>query len=151
MITGDQRTALKALRQVNSALHADNVWAPAPYHVAGLHRDVEQSVLSGISTAKKGMAESPLGIVIQGQKGAGKTHLLGWVRRQVQEADGYFFLVGLMQGIEFWDSTALAVVQGLTRIHARGATQLAVFLRRLACPSRSPRRCRGRPPCRRRT
>lgn len=138
MITGEQRTALKSLRQVNSALHADNVWAPAPYHVEGLHRDVEQLVLAGINTARQSTAESPLGIVIQGQKGAGKTHLLGWVRRQAQGADGYFFLVSLMQGVEFWVSTALAVTQGLTRTHERGSSQLAVFLRELATKAGLP-------------
>jgi hypothetical protein len=150
MIGDEQRAALLALRRVNSALHADNVWSPAPYHIADLHRDVEQSVLTGIHAAVMSADESPLGIVIQGQKGAGKTHLLGWVRRRVQCQGGYFFLVSLMQGVQFAESAALAVAQGLNRDHEQGTSQIVVFLRQLAertgVPERVARAVTGETP-----
>jgi DNA replication protein DnaC len=38
----------------------------------------------------------PIGLALQGQRGTGKTHMLGWVREQVHARGGYFFLVSLL-------------------------------------------------------
>ena len=61
----------------------DDVWQHSAYHVDGMHGNAARTVLSGIAAIERGSA-SPMGIAIQGQRGAGKTHLLGWVREQAQ-------------------------------------------------------------------
>ncbi len=106
-----------------------------------------------IGDARDSETPSPVGVVVQGQRGSGKTHLLGWIRSQVQRQDGYFFLVGLLDGSRFWPSVAGSMLDGLTRqvtghetqtprVHAadyvvdRGAGQR---------PSGPCRRCPARP------
>src|SRR5262249_22714907 len=86
----------------------------------------------GISDAKASKDSSPIGIALQGQKGAGKTHLLGWVREKVQCEGGYFFLVSLLDGNAFWESTVLSVLDGLSRSVDGQATQLTMFLNRIS-------------------
>jgi hypothetical protein len=126
-----ERKALNALR-FNSAPTADDVWQASPYHVEELHREVVERVFEGVDSARSDAGSSPLGVVIQGPSGAGKTHLLGMVRERTQRDGGYFFLVSLLNGKAFWESAALSVVNGLLRPGTGGRTQLAVFLDRLA-------------------
>ncbi|MBQ0902171.1 ATP-binding protein [Micromonospora sp. U21] len=68
---------------------------------------------------------------MQGRAGAGKTHLLGAVRERIQRDGGYFFLVDMVSGKTFWESVALALVEGMGRAHVGWGTQLKTFLRRL--------------------
>lgn len=82
----------------------DDVWRPSPYHVEGLHRGVVNDVLAGMVDASTSKGGSPLGLVLKGRRGSGKTHLLGWVRQQIQDQGGYFFLVSLLDAKGFWES-----------------------------------------------
>ncbi|ONH22511.1 ATP-binding protein [Pseudofrankia asymbiotica] len=111
----------------------EDVWRSAPYHVNGIHPSTARTVTDSIATAAAGTnGSNPMGLVIQGQAGTGKTHLLSWVREQVHAADGYFFLVGPLGGAPFWESVLASIVDGFTREIDGQGTQLRVFLRRLA-------------------
>lgn len=110
----------------------DDVWNSSPFHVDGLHSDVAQRVLSGVAAARGSRGPSPLGIAIQGARGAGKTHMLGWIREQVQANDGYFFLISLLDGSSFWESTMLSILDGMLRESDDRECQLKTFLRRLS-------------------
>ncbi len=110
----------------------DHVWQDSPYHVDGLHDDVIAAIAAGIRDATTSDGPSPIGLVLQGQKGVGKTHLLGMVRRQAHRADGYFFPVYLTSADAFWENTAEALHRGLARADSSGESQLTSFLRR-AC------------------
>ncbi|QFU87537.1 ATP-binding protein [Amycolatopsis sp. YIM 10] len=122
---------------VLSALHLDwadtpdHVWRDSPYHVDGLHTDVLAAVDVGIRNASASNGPSPIGLVLQGKKGVGKTHLLGLVRRHVHGARGYFFLNDLTTGDAFWDDTAQALRRGLLQRDESGVSQLVSFLRRV--------------------
>jgi hypothetical protein len=129
MIDGE-RSALEALR-FDWAQAPEDVWQPSPFHVDGLHDEVMQRVGGGIADARDSRGASPIGVAIQGQRGAGKTHMLGLVRERVQAEGGYFFLVGLLDGGAFWQSVALAMVEGLQRETAGQQLQLTTLLRRL--------------------
>ena len=76
---------------------------------------------------------TPLGVALQGRAGSGKTHLLGAVRETIQRADGggYFFLVSMINGRTFWESTVQGIIGGLSRETPGVGTQLKTFLRRL--------------------
>ncbi|MFI5845628.1 helicase HerA domain-containing protein [Catenuloplanes sp. NPDC051500] len=126
-------TGLKALSTVRISVtpSRDNVWREPDSHIDTLHQSVATAVLDAIGEARDSEAPSPVGLVIQGQRGSGKTHLLGWVRTQVQSQDGYFFLVRLLDGAHFWQSAATSILDGLKRRVAGQETQLRVFLRRL--------------------
>ena len=127
----DELTALTSLH-FNWADTPDHVWRDSPYHVDGLHNDALARLDSGIREAAASDGPSPIGLVLQGQKGIGKTHLLGLVRRQTHRMGGYFFLNNLTAGEAFWDNTLEALRSGLSRVDDSGDTQLTSFLRR-AC------------------
>lgn len=126
-------TELKALTGLRIKLvpTRDDVWRRSEFHVDTLHRQVAEAILDAIGDARDSPDASPIGVVVQGQRGSGKTHLLGWVREQVQRQDGYFFLVSLLDGTRFWHSVAHSMLNGLTRRVEGHETQLRVFLRRI--------------------
>ncbi len=128
----DHRSALAAL-SFNWVQAPDDVWQSSPFHVDGLHRTIVQDVLDGIAAAEEGdTVGNPVGLALQGPAGSGKTHLLGWVREQVQQRGGYFFLIGLLDERQFWDGLLLFVMDGLARKVSDDDTQLRLMLRRLS-------------------
>ncbi|WP_019630421.1 ATP-binding protein [Actinomadura atramentaria] len=132
-----ERRALRAIAAgLDWAATAEHAWATPAFHVDGLHRRAELLITDGIEDAAASHAASPLGVVLEGEGGAGKTHLLGWVRRRVGAAGGYFFLVDFSVGGEFWELTARAMVEDLGRPDPGSGgdapDQVVVLLRRLA-------------------
>ena len=137
-MTQEERTALAALR-LSWVQAPDDVWRRSPFHVDGLHETVAQDVRDGIASAEDSPDASPVGLVLEGRQGTGKTHLLGWVREQVQDRGGYFFLIGLLDGRKFWDGLLVFLLDGLAREMPDGQTQLTLLLRRLASRVGAPR------------
>jgi DNA helicase HerA-like ATPase len=133
----EQRRALSALR-LSWAPTPDDVWRSSPYHVDGLHTDLLALVMEGVDEAARN-EESPMGLALQGQRGTGKTHLLGTVRKQVQAGGGYFFLTEIREAKSFWRNTTMALLDGFVRPHAHADTQLDFFLRQLADLIDAPR------------
>jgi hypothetical protein len=129
-LTDAERRALAALK-FDLAPTPDDVWRPSPFNVADLHREVVESIFDGVSQARAADDGCPLGVVMQGPAGSGKTHLLGMVRSRTQHDGGYFFLVSLLSGTRFWESTALCIADGLLRESVGWSSQLKAFLRRL--------------------
>ncbi|MEU8423216.1 DUF87 domain-containing protein [Micromonospora sp. NPDC048835] len=130
MISEDQRSALEAV-SLNPAVTPDDVWRPSRHNVPELHEKVAAEILRGVARARTDDTSMPLGVAMQGRAGAGKTHLLGAVRERIQRDGGYFFLVDMVSGKTFWESVALALVEGMGRPHVGWGTQLKTFLRRL--------------------
>ncbi|MFI7031841.1 helicase HerA domain-containing protein [Microbispora rosea] len=137
MMSGKELDALSALR-FNYAKVPDDVWRPLPFHVGTLHQRTAQTVLDGFIEAEESADASPIGIVIEGQRGSGKTHLLGWVRQKVHEEDGYFFLVSLLDARSFWDSVLLSMLDSLSRPIPGSGTQLTELLWRLCLMAEIP-------------
>ena len=67
--------------------------------------------------------DEPLGRVIVGPKGFGKTHLIGELRRQVWEREGWFVLLDFIGIKDFWSSVALGFLNSLQVRMAEGKTQ----------------------------
>jgi hypothetical protein len=130
-----QRRALEALR-FDWAHTPEDVWRSSHYHVDGLHDEVLHSIAAGIQDARGSDGPSPVGVAVLGQHGAGKTHLLGVVREQVQSDGGYFFLVELLDASTFWERLAHALLDGLLRPTDRQERQLTGFLGRLCHQAR---------------
>ncbi|RJQ78369.1 helicase HerA domain-containing protein [Amycolatopsis panacis] len=129
-MTDDLREVLAVLR-FNSAETPDDVWHTSPSHIDGLHARVEHTIRAGIEDARASTGPSPVGVAVQGEKGVGKTHLLGSVRRMVQREGGYFFLAELTTGDAFWDDLAESMRSELHRANDEGERQLTVLLRQL--------------------
>lgn len=141
-MTGPGIDALRAL-SFHYTEAADDVWQDSPYHVEGLHGQSSKIMLDGLAQASGEHAGSPIGVVVQGQRGTGKTHLLGWLRQVVQREGGYFVLVGLLDAKGFWESVMVSLLDSFSRPGVGRESQLRVLLSRLAALadlSRMPRR-----------
>lgn len=125
------REALESLR-FDWAPTPDDVWRPVEGHVAELNAPVLAAVLAAFGDAAASDGPSPLGVAMVGQQGAGKTHMIGRARDEVLRRDGYFFLVSLLHGHNFWQNIRRALLQGLDRQGTGGESQLRGLLRRFA-------------------
>lgn len=90
--------------------HLDSVWNDYAYDVAGLHQDIRQEFKEKIILyAAEESRLSPLGWVVEGAAGSGKTHLAGVFRKQATDMGANFVLVDLTDVHDFWET----VLQGL--------------------------------------
>jgi DNA helicase HerA-like ATPase len=108
-----QRAALRALH-VDWAPTLEDVWRPPRYHVPGLQRVATELILDGMATAASADS-SPLGVVVIGDGGSGKTHMLSPLREEVQGRGGYFFVVEVLNASGFWLNVADGILSGLAR------------------------------------
>ncbi|MEQ0560571.1 DUF87 domain-containing protein [Amycolatopsis sp. NEAU-NG30] len=136
-MTEELRQALAAVH-FNSAETPDDVWAVSPSHVDGLHTRAEQRIHASMNEAKESRGPSPIGLTLQGQKGVGKTHLLGRVRQAAQRDGGYFFLIDLTTGAAFWEDVVRAMRSELWRPDDNGELQLTKLLKRLCDAANVP-------------
>ncbi|SFW63396.1 helicase HerA domain-containing protein [Amycolatopsis australiensis] len=136
-MTEELRQALAAVR-FNSAETPDDVWVVSPFHVEGLHTRAEQRIHASMADAKASTGPSPIGLTLQGQKGVGKTHLLGRVRQAAQRDGGYFFLIDLTTGPAFWEDVTRAMRSELWRPDDDGEVQLTKLLTRLCDAAKVP-------------
>ena len=70
--------------------------------------------------------------MIVGPKGFGKTHLIGELRRQVWEREGWFILLDFIGIKDFWSSVALGFLNSLQVRMADGKTQYDRLILRVA-------------------
>jgi uncharacterized protein DUF87 len=128
-VTG-QLEALDAL-YIDTAPDQDEVWKSlTPYHVDGLHPEGSRRLLKSMNavTASRGTNIS----VVRGERGTGKTHMVGWSREEIQARDGFFFYVKLVTEQDFWESATGSLVDGLYRPGTGGAVQLQRLIDQLA-------------------
>ncbi|GIE36873.1 ATPase [Actinoplanes italicus] len=150
MIEQDQRRALTELRRLDWAPTPEDVWTDLDVHLDELNGAAGEAVLHAFEEAAARRTGSPLGLVVEGQHGSGKTHLLRWAREKVQQQEGYFFLMGMADGRTFWPNIVHTLLRGLRRSGYYRHTQLAMFLERLSeraeLPSTLRRQIRGQAP-----
>ena len=126
-----EREALSSLR-LSWAPTADDLWhSQGALHVPGFNDKALDDVMSAFTDAGREQQSSPLGVVVQGPAGSGKTHLLGQVRERVQAADGFFFVVELLDATSLWESARSSILRSLNRPAASRETQLKELLYQL--------------------
>ncbi|PXW31084.1 UNVERIFIED_CONTAM: AAA ATPase-like protein [Williamsia faeni] len=119
----------------NSAHTRDDVWiSHNDIHVDGLHAKAWRAIERAVADAQESRGPSPLGVVLQGQAGTGKTHLLGQIREYVQGHDGYFVMLDLLDPSDFWRTLLSSLLDSLNRQIAPPVdkTQLHDVMQRLA-------------------
>jgi hypothetical protein len=128
----EERQALEAVA-FDWAPTPARVWQPPEGHVDGLNDHVYRLVKAAFRDAGRAKEENPLGVVVEGEPGSGKTHLLSWTHELVVAQHGYFFLAGLTREREFWPDVIHTFIVDLTRPGGAGhVTQLQLMLERLA-------------------
>ncbi|GAA3861518.1 hypothetical protein GCM10022243_29590 [Saccharothrix violaceirubra] len=108
----EERHALASV-QFNWAVTPDDIWSPLDHHVDGLHQRAAEDITHAVAAAARKADANPTGIVLRGERGVGKTHLLGWLRQRVQQEGGAFFLLKLLDEHSFWAGAVHGVVGGL--------------------------------------
>lgn len=132
--------ALESLKTFSTVNASEDVWQPVPFHVPEMHPAASYALRSGLDAATDSPVTSPIGVVLEGGAGSGKTHLMSWLREQVIQRDGYFFLMGILDARNFWESAVVSVQDGLARVGTDEETQLKRFLRNLTRRMQLPRK-----------
>jgi hypothetical protein len=103
--------ALLALREVDFdwVRRLKSVWHEDPAHVSGINRSALQETLQAFARVRN---DSPLGRVVIGAAGAGKTHLLGALRVAVART-GWFVLVDMTDVRDFWETVLQGFLESL--------------------------------------
>jgi hypothetical protein len=123
--------ALDALREVDFdwVTHIDSVWRDLPHDVPTLQAAVRDRIANTLESVGARTDDlSPQGLVLLGQGGAGKTHLLSDVRRQATARGHFFVLVDMTDVNDFWDTVLLAYIRSLWREGATTQPQLAALI-----------------------
>ncbi len=127
---------LDAFRAVNFdwTRQLKGIWRDPRYHVPGLHRQAVEDVVDYFfsKTVDPDPEDEPLGRVIVGPKGFGKTHLIGELRRQVWGRDSWFVLLDFIGIRDFWSSVALGFLNSLQVRTADRKTQYDRLVLRMA-------------------
>ncbi|MEV4319768.1 zonular occludens toxin domain-containing protein [Actinocrispum sp. NPDC049592] len=108
----EQHLALASI-QFSSVLSHDEIWSPLTNHVDGLHTRVMDEIMRSVFAAKRRPRSTPIGLVLRGERGVGKTHMLGWLRQHVQQHGGSFFMPKLIDGKSFWAGAVHGIVNQL--------------------------------------
>jgi len=115
----------QALRAVDfnwtHALH--DVWSDPLFHVEDLHKSTVDGIMDEFRLRTARLDSNPIGQVISGRAGAGKTHLIGTLRRRVWRERGWFVLLDIVGISDFWATAALGFVESLSRRMPGGQPQ----------------------------
>jgi DNA helicase HerA-like ATPase len=107
----------QALRAVDfnwtHALH--DVWSDPLFHVEDLHKSTVDWIMDEFRLRTARLDSNPIGQVISGLQGTGKTHLIGTLRRRVWQERGWFVLLDIVGISDFWATAALGFVESLSR------------------------------------
>jgi DNA helicase HerA-like ATPase len=109
-----------------------SVWTDSSFQVDELHNDVVDELMEVFVSRTRNTTDNPIGRVILGQAGAGKTHLIGRLRQRVWDADGWFVLLDILGITDFWATAALGFVDSLHQPMPNGRAQYETILSTIA-------------------
>ncbi|MGC4070604.1 MAG: hypothetical protein QM784_39230 [Polyangiaceae bacterium] len=127
----NMQDAIAALRRVDFdwAAHVDQIWSDNAADISELQKEARSELEERIDTLRHSRTEfSPLGVPLLGAAGAGKTHLLGVLRRRALDAGMFFVLVDMTDVHNFWDTVLLGYLRSLQQPGHQGRRQLDNWL-----------------------
>ena len=136
----DQKLTPLRATDFDYAQHLENIWKDSPYHWKRSIRKLQRNCSTDLDQhAREKGGPSPLGWVIAGPAGTGKTHLLGVLRRKVWASGGWFILFDFLDVKDFWLIAALSYLHSLQQKMPDGRTSIRSNSDR--AHSRGHRRC----------
>ena len=132
--------ALKAIRiaDFNAVAHVQSVWDDSVELAQDLHQEVREKILKRFHEAPElesyvptEFAKNPLIEVYTGVGGAGKTQLLGQMRKEVISSSAHFVLVDMTGVNSFYPTVCLHLIQSLLQKTPAGHRQLEHVLAKL--------------------
>jgi DNA helicase HerA-like ATPase len=136
----EQEQALRALQAANfdGTMHIRSVWRDSLFDVDSLHEKERQQIIREVDRLKASEeTNSPLGIVLVGAAGTGKTHLLNAMRKYAFSQQVGFVLVD-MTGVKDFEKSVLQGYVSSLQVEADGIPQFERLLERLLEISSSP-------------
>jgi len=129
----DEKLALRAFKSANFdwARQLQSVWRDAPYHVDDLHKQLLDDLFEDFIDSSREQTSSPLGRVVVGPAGAGKTHLVGQLRKRAWENNAWFVLLDIVGIKDFWITAALCFLTSLQQSMPDGRSQSQTVLSRI--------------------
>lgn len=126
---------LDLLREVdfNWVRQLRGIWRDQSYTVTDIHQDILDDVMAYFlrNTREIEPDNEPLGRIIVGAAGYGKTHLIGELRQRVWKEGGTFILLDFVGVTDFWASVALGFLNSLQIKIDGGPTQYDRLIHRL--------------------
>jgi DNA helicase HerA-like ATPase len=125
--------ALIAFRHVNFdwTAHIDEIWVDQLHETERLQDSIRRELQDALETLQNSRKEaSPLGIPLLGPAGSGKTHLLGFLRRQALTQGMFFILADMTDVADFWETVSLGYLRSLQQ-HSGGRRQVDRWLDRM--------------------
>ncbi len=120
------------LAQFSWAFRLDDVWSDLIHDVEDLHPNLRSQFAERVGRLlREENRESPLGWVLIGEGGSGKTHLLNAFRRFSVERGAYFVLLDLTDVRTFWESVLQGYLDSLQQEATNGVPQYQLVLERL--------------------
>lgn len=120
---------LAALKAVNFdwTLSLDSIWQTPAFHNPNLHQYEKQILLNELANLKGQTHEphlKPLGRVIAGSPGSGKTAILAELRQHAASLPAFFILVNMTDIRDFGETVLLGYLESLQREIVDGQSQL---------------------------
>lgn len=104
--------------------HLDGIWRDDPTDVPEVQQAARAQLFNQVDALFRAeTSASPLGALIVGQAGAGKTHLLGALRAEVTRRGGTFVLVDVSTVRDFWGTVVSGYFGSLLRPGPDGRPQ----------------------------
>lgn len=125
------KNELDSLRQadLNWTLHLDAIWDDHRSDLAELQANARRTLthqLDKLMTQSDG--NSPVGQVLIGTGGSGKTHLLGNLRREAMDRGLMFLSVDMSNVASFWDTVLLGIFKSMLKPGESGRPQFVEAL-----------------------
>ncbi|MEO0540488.1 MAG: ATP-binding protein, partial [Cyanobacteria bacterium P01_A01_bin.105] len=117
---------LNALQTVdfNWTTHINSIWKAPAYDVSDLHQRERAQLMAAAQQLQQATSlNSPLGQVLLGPPGAGKTHLLGAIRQQAIHQGIGFVLVDMTDVRDFWETVLQGYISSLREDREDGTPQ----------------------------
>ncbi len=124
---------LDILRSVNFewTLHLKSIWSDEIYDVPRLHRPVRDEIIDKAKQLSQSSRQlTPIGEVIVGIGGTGKTHLLSSIRKAIFEMGQWFVLVDMIDVRDFEETVLLGYIDSLQTKYTDTKLQYEVVLER---------------------
>jgi len=131
MIEQEQNAVLFLLKAVDFdwVMHMKSVWRDSNYDVKDLHQEQRSRVIHELDQIRhKEDANSPLGLVLVGAAGAGKTHLISAVRQYALSQGFGFVLVDMTDVRDFWETVLQGYLSSLQEISINGISQFQLLI-----------------------
>ena len=124
---------LNALRAISYdwTMHLRSVWSDPPFDSGAIHTPLRAEFQERLDLLKQEQSiNSPLGWLVVGAAGSGKTHWLSICRQQAVAKQIAFVLVDMTDVRDFWNTVLQGYLDSLQQAYAKGKYQQRVLLER---------------------